>query len=260
MSALTLMIIRHAEKPGGEFAGNGFNENSEGDKKSLVVRGWRRAGAWATLFGSPRGGSDYPTPNFIYAATPGGRDNTGASNRPAETVAPLGAKLGIPVKTEHAQGAEAALMKEVLGLSGNVLICWEHQATITAILPRIPTVKGKLPENWNGDRFDAVLRLGGSSPSGPFAIASSIPLFLPETRQLRLDKRRAAVLRMPREGSSGRAPAYEAIRSIGRQWTGDRVHLLASWVGPARSSVAGFRIFAKKLLQKAFSQRLHYCF
>ena len=52
MGALTLMIIRHAEKPDESFPGSGFTENGDKDKKSLVIRGWQRAGAWATLFGS----------------------------------------------------------------------------------------------------------------------------------------------------------------------------------------------------------------
>jgi hypothetical protein len=178
MSALTLMIIRHAEKPGESFPGSGLTENGDQDKKSLVVRGWQRTGAWATLFGSSLGGAKYPTPNFIYAATPGDEENKGSSNRPAETVAPLGARLGRRVNTEYAQGQEAALMKEVLGLSGNVLVCWEHHAIISGILPRIPAVKAQLPKKWNRDRFDVVLQFDGPSPSGPFAFEELYPSLL----------------------------------------------------------------------------------
>jgi hypothetical protein len=180
MSALILMIIRHAEKPDRSFPGSGFTANGEEDKESLVIRGWQRAGAWATLFGSELGLPDYPTPDFIYAATPGDEENNGASNRPAETVAPLGEKLAkrVRVSTKYALGQEATLMKEVLGLSGNVLICWEHHAIIGGILPEIPAVEGKLPKKWNGDRFDVVLRLDGSSASGPFAFRELYPCLL----------------------------------------------------------------------------------
>jgi hypothetical protein len=89
---------------------------------------------------------DYPTPDFIYAATPGDEENNGASNRPAETVAPPGEKLAkrVKVNTKYTLRQEAALMKEVLGLSGNVLICWDHHAIIGGILPEIPAVEGKL--------------------------------------------------------------------------------------------------------------------
>jgi hypothetical protein len=100
-----------------------------------VIRGWQRAGSWVTLFGSGSGGNDYPTPSFIYAATPSDRANHGPSRRPAETLSPLAAKLGLQVNSKFGQGAEAKLMREVLGLSGTVLICWEHHAIIGGILP-----------------------------------------------------------------------------------------------------------------------------
>ena len=77
MRALTVMIIRNAEKPDRSFAGSGFTENGDEDRESLVIRGWQRAGAWATLFGSGLGLPDYPTPDFIYAATPGDEENNG---------------------------------------------------------------------------------------------------------------------------------------------------------------------------------------
>jgi hypothetical protein len=109
MSSLTLLIIRHAEKPDEGFPGNGFTEAGDSDDKSLVIRGWQRAGSWATLFGSGRGGTDYPVPSFIYAATPSDRPNHGPSRRPAETVSPLADKLGLKVNSKHAQGAEADL-------------------------------------------------------------------------------------------------------------------------------------------------------
>ena len=178
MPALTLLIIRHAEKPGEGFPGIGFTEQGDKDTKSLVIRGWQRAGAWATLLGSGLGGADYPTPSFIYAATPGGQENHGPSNRPAETVAPLGAKLGLPINTKYGLGAEADLMREVLGRSGNVLISWEHHAIISGILPAIPAVSGRLPTKWNGTRFDVVLRFDGTSPSGPFAFRELCPCLL----------------------------------------------------------------------------------
>jgi hypothetical protein len=178
MSGLSILIIRHAEKPDEGFPGGGFTEQGEVDTKSLVIRGWQRAGAWAGLFGSDRGGADYPKPSMIYAATPGGRQNHGPSNRPAETVAPLGEKLELDVETKYGLGGEADLMRDVLGQSGIVLICWEHHAIITDILPAIPSVSGHLPKKWNGDRFDVVLRFDGSSPSGPFAFRQLSPCLL----------------------------------------------------------------------------------
>jgi hypothetical protein len=178
MSALTILIIRHAENPDEGFPGGGFTEQGEEDTKSLVIRGWQRTGAWAGLFGSNRGGADYPSPSIIYAATPGSQENHGPSHRPAETVAPLAAKLELDVETKYGLGAEADLMREVLGRSGTVLICWEHHAIITGILPVIPSVSGHLPKKWNGGRFDIVLRFDGTSPSGPFAFTELFPCLL----------------------------------------------------------------------------------
>ena len=67
MDSLTLMIIRHAEKPKGAWPGPGLTTKGEIDKKSLVIRGWQRAGAWSALFGTKstfrnRVRSTLPTP------------------------------------------------------------------------------------------------------------------------------------------------------------------------------------------------------
>jgi hypothetical protein len=68
MSALTILIIRHAEKPGEAWPGSGLTPDGLPDKKSLVIRGWQRAGSWSGLFGADLGGLDYPAPTVIYAA------------------------------------------------------------------------------------------------------------------------------------------------------------------------------------------------
>jgi hypothetical protein len=178
MKPLTIFIIRHAEKPGEAFPGNGWTEAGDSDEKSLVIRGWQRTGAWASLFGSTYGGDDYPNPALIYAATPGGKVNHGASNRPAETVSPLAARLELKTNLKYGQGSEKDLMHDVLQQTGNVLICWEHNAIIRAILPLIPSVVGRLPPKWNADRFDVVFRFDGASPSGPFQFRELHPCLL----------------------------------------------------------------------------------
>jgi hypothetical protein len=197
MTALTLMIIRHAEKPDEGFSGSGYTEEGDEDTKSLVIRGWQRTGAWATLFGSGHGGVDYPSPSLIYAATPGGQQNHGPSNRPAETVAPLGAKLGLTVNTKYGLGAEADLMSDVLGRSATVLICWEHHAINGPAC--YPSVSGHLPKKWNGDRFDVVLRFDGASPSGSFAFQELYPCPLAGDSAAALQRGRWAASEMPIE-------------------------------------------------------------
>ena len=59
MSALTIYFIRHAEKPNGQWPGPGLTVEGTKDAKSLIIRGWQRAGAWATLFGAGLGQPDY---------------------------------------------------------------------------------------------------------------------------------------------------------------------------------------------------------
>ena len=94
MDALTIFIIRHAEKPGESWPGPGFMDNGVSDTESLVIRGWQRAGAWASLFGAGLSDKDYLAPQVIYAATPGGNNdpNKGPSRRPAETISALAAR------------------------------------------------------------------------------------------------------------------------------------------------------------------------
>ncbi len=71
MSALTILIIRHAEKPQESWPGPGFMPEAIADRKSLVIRGWQRAGGWCALFGAGLGGDFFPQPAAIYAADPG---------------------------------------------------------------------------------------------------------------------------------------------------------------------------------------------
>jgi hypothetical protein len=174
MDALTLLIIRHAEKPDGAFPGPGLTDQGDKDKESLVIRGWQRAGAWAALFGAGLGGSDYPAPGIVYAATPA----SGQSQRPFETALPLSARLGPAPDVGFGKGQEAALMAEVLQQSGVVLISWEHKAVIADILPKIPVASGRPPADWPEDRFDVVLRFDRPAGGTAFAFRELFPKLL----------------------------------------------------------------------------------
>ena len=163
MKALTLFIIRHAEKPDVDqpALGPGLTKHGEKDTESLVIRGWERAGAWASLFGAGLGGSDYPAPGAIYAATPGAPDklNHPPSRRPDQTISALAARLGIKADKSIPKGSEDHLVKTVVACEGVVLVSWEHKAIIEDILPKLPVSNHKaLPAKWSGDRFDVVLR------------------------------------------------------------------------------------------------------
>jgi broad specificity phosphatase PhoE len=183
MSSLIILIIRHGEKPDDPKApwpGPGFTEKGLSDNKSLVVRGWERAGAWAALFGSALGGDEYPRPAVIYAADPNSRNGKQPSRRPFETISPLAARLNLTPVTKHALGGEAALVEEIIGLTGVALISWEHKHIVEAILPAIANGQTlhELPTTWDGSRFDVVLRFDRAIPGAPWSFRQSFPRLL----------------------------------------------------------------------------------
>jgi hypothetical protein len=175
--ALTLLIIRHAEKPDEDWPGPGLTSKGVVDKKALVIRGWQRAGAWAALFGTGRGGPDYPVPDKIYAANPDAPGD-GVSRRPAETVSALAARLGKDTDKSIAKGQEQKLVDRLLSLSGVVLVAWEHKAIVEDILPKLPISSGTRPTHWNGSRYDVVLRLDRADGEDGFALRQLFPQLL----------------------------------------------------------------------------------
>jgi hypothetical protein len=190
VGALTLLIIRHAEKPDESWPGPGLTEDGREDKESLVIRGWERVGAWAALFGNGLGGADYPAPQHIYAAWPGLPDrlNKAPSRRPSETVTALASRLSVTPALNFRLGQEADLMAEVLALSGVVLVAWEHKAIIEAILPTIAVSQGTPPTYWPGDRFDVVLRFDRPNGQNKFAFRELYPRLLSGDSDLPLAK------------------------------------------------------------------------
>jgi hypothetical protein len=185
MSALTLLIVRHAEKPDKNEPGPGLTIDGTEDRKSLVVRGWQRAGAWAALFGTGLGGDDYPQPGVVYAADPNQDDHSSGSEeepskRPFETVKPLCARLHLEPITRWAVGQESNLVSEIAKLTGVVLVCWEHKHIASGILPQLvkdQTLPG-LPLNWDGQRFDVVLRFDRMTVGAPWSLRQLFPRLL----------------------------------------------------------------------------------
>jgi hypothetical protein len=174
VSMLTLLVIRHGEKPGEAWPGPGLTSDGQPNDKSLVIRGWQRTGAWTALFGAGFGGTEYPTPDAIYAANPAGS----ASRRPYETITALAARLGITPNMTYAQDQEEGLVKELLGLSGVVLVSWEHKMIVEGILPRLPISSGTPPTHWNSARYDVVLRLDRPDGATGFAFRELFPMLL----------------------------------------------------------------------------------
>jgi hypothetical protein len=178
MTALTILIIRHAEKPDGEATGPGLTHKGKTDSNSLVIDGWQRAGAWTALFGNGMGRVQYPAPQAVYAADPDSSgDGSDPSRRPYETVLALAERIGLAKPdTTFAKGQEKPLVDALLGLAGVVLVAWEHKAIISDILPRIPVSNPHdLPTHWPGKRFDVVLRFDRAAGDSEFRSLSSIP-------------------------------------------------------------------------------------
>ena len=180
VSALTILIIRHAEKPGEAWPGPGLTQDGVADKKSLVIRGWQRAGAWSALFGGGLGGDDFPELTAIYAANPSATAGEDPSQRPFETIMPLAARLTLTPIVKYSLGAERDLVAEIVGLTGVVLVSWEHKAIANTILPAI--AKGQslhgMPVKWDGARFDVVLRFDRSAPGAPWSFRQLFPRLL----------------------------------------------------------------------------------
>ncbi|MCX8252952.1 MAG: histidine phosphatase family protein [Beijerinckiaceae bacterium] len=181
MSALTIMLVRHAEKPDETFPGPGLNAEGAEDDKSLVVRGWQRAGAWAALFGSSFATEDYPLPNVVYAAAPPRvSKDADYSRRPFETAIPTADRLHLDVVTKWGVSQEEELVEEICRLTGVVLVFWEHKSIASGI---IPALQGKqplpgVPKKWDGDRFDVVLRFDRAVPDTPWSFRQLSPRLL----------------------------------------------------------------------------------
>jgi hypothetical protein len=182
MTALTVLVIRHGEKPGGDWPGQGTAEDGSTNSKSLVIRGWQRAGAWAALFGQGIAGALYPRPDRIFAVKP--PPPRGAiphqSRRPFETIEPLARRLGLTPDTTFVVGQEGALVAEILALSGVVLVCWEHKAIGAALLPGLSEGQSipDLPAAWDETRFDVVLRFDRDAPGAPWSFRQLFPRLL----------------------------------------------------------------------------------
>ncbi|KAJ6036276.1 hypothetical protein N7540_000555 [Penicillium herquei] len=113
----TVYLIRHGEKP------------DDGD--GLSAEGLERAQCLRTVFGAS---SSYNI-GHIMAQTP---KSDGSRQRPYDTVEPLAEDLGLTVDTSCDRDDPGCVKDVVDGYtgSGNILICWEHDA-LTDIVDKL---------------------------------------------------------------------------------------------------------------------------
>ncbi|GIK03809.1 hypothetical protein Aspvir_007883 [Aspergillus viridinutans] len=130
----TVYLIRHGEKP--SDGGNG-----------LSAQGLERAQCLRTVFGSA---SSYNI-GYIMAQTP---KSDGSRARPYETVEPLAEDLGLTVDTSCDRD-DPKCVRDVVDSytgSGNILICWEHDA-LTDIVDKLGDDDAP---TYPDDRFDLI--------------------------------------------------------------------------------------------------------
>jgi hypothetical protein len=170
--APSIMVIRHAEKPGGLFAG--VTERGETNAHALSVRGWQRAGALCCLFApsyGPLQNALLTKPAFIFASASVDDPTSGnsRSRRSLETLSPLAQRIGIQVSLTFSKGEEKALAEAAQACPGPVLIAWQHE-NISAIAHAIVGAK-IAPLTWPPDRFDVIFVFTLDAPAGTYRFA-----------------------------------------------------------------------------------------
>lgn len=181
-SALTLIVIRHAERPDNPSLGPGVTAQGQTDPLSLTVRGWERAGALAMLFDSDCRNADFPRPDVVFAANPHAPqtvDNL-VSKRPHQTIMPLCQKLGTTPIIDYGLGDEVALLNAARQKSGVVLICWEHFRIIAGLLPAFEKIQRftGFPTKWDDARYDVALRFDRPRHNAPWSYRQIFPNLL----------------------------------------------------------------------------------
>ena len=158
----TILLIRHAEKPGETKHREVLDADAKDPKLSL--QGRNRAAAYAAYFSAKWPGGPFPGIDAIFATA-----NSDASHRPAETVAPLAAALGIQPNENYGNSDKdiAKLAGDLLGgkYAGKVvLICWHH-GTLQTLAHALGATSA--PPWPSPTTFDLVWRLDYANGSTP---------------------------------------------------------------------------------------------
>jgi hypothetical protein len=192
MGASTIMVVRHAEKPGAYNGQTYFGVNplatvsGDAGKEDLVTLGWERTGALVSLFVPPWGPKpSLATPQTLFASDPTkGKSTAGdaakkddePSQRPFETLTAVAAALGtagspMPIDQSFSRKHFDKMVTAALACEGAILVAWQHE-DIVAISQSILTQTGtpstvKIPTKWDGTRYDMVWVFSRPSGAGP---------------------------------------------------------------------------------------------
>jgi hypothetical protein len=144
MGGVTILIIRHAEKPA--------------SASGLSPAGSTRAAAYARYFNPFKAGPGEPfAPDMLIAST-----NTTKSDRPELTLKPLSAAIGLPIDTRFANHDEKGLAETLRSTEHgkHILIAWHH-----GHIPKLIHALGGNPAEvlpageWPGSVYDWVVEL-----------------------------------------------------------------------------------------------------
>ena len=178
MPATEIMIIRHAERPPDDGSMNGVTPEGSIDSKTLIVRGWQRAGALVRFFAPLDGHFVNPllsTPDTIFASKVA---HHSPSLRPQHTVTLLAELLQKSIVQTHAKGEEDALIADAVASNGTVLISWEHEA-IPGWGNLISGNSTTCPQKWHGSRYDLVWVFSRPNAAAEWSFGQVPQLLLP---------------------------------------------------------------------------------
>jgi len=212
----SIFIIRHGEKP--PDGQSGLDVFGNGNRHSLIPRGWHRAAALETLFAPSRGplpsglviptqliAPDYdaPMPNIDETSQASQRSGSNIEpeakppgsnieHRTSQTILPLARLTGLSILTHikdakgrpvHCkEGNEPAIDAAVAAeTTSATLICWEHTAIYDIASNIKPVSNGdKIPKVWDKTRFDVIYSFTRSSASGPYSFSQILQRLFPD--------------------------------------------------------------------------------
>ncbi len=168
---LTVMFVRHGEKPSDHGVPHGINHHGEQDAHSLSVRGWTRAGALAGLFAHAPVPAypDVVVPERIIATRP---SHEAKSRREYDTADPLARRIRVVIDDSHEHGNEDALRESILSDPSATLVVWHH-GTLSTLVRGFPVSNAaEIPDDWPGKRFDLIWVLVRAPGDAAYAFRS----------------------------------------------------------------------------------------